>query len=276
VTAPVEPDQPAILGYLPEAYRTGGGVLADFLGPVQAMYDQLGAAIGGLPGLFDPATTPPPQLPYPGADPAAFLAYLAGWLAIPLRPDKPVDWTRTYLARAIELAAERGTYPGVAALLRAWLRGELLAPAEGMPAGRAPLVLTDLAAPVNGVDSPFQLGVQSLLGVHTVLAPAPRGFFVADLVADPAVPDLHTPTGVDAMVRSATALLDAEKPANSYYQLRLRGRTMQLAPADPAAARPGECYAQLPDPAADPPVPGSTLLWDGPWVSGGAPTSYDF
>ncbi len=265
------PDQPPILDYLPQAYRTGGGVLAGFLAPVQAMFDQLGTAVSGLPDLFDPATTPPPQLPYRGADPDDFLGYLASWLAIGLRADKPVDWNRGYLRRAIELAAERGTFAGVDGLLRAWLRGDLLD-----PPGRELLVLTDLAAPVNGVDTPFQLGVQSLLGVQTVLGPAPPRFFVADLVVDPAVPDLRSPAGLDALARSARALLDAEKPAGSYYQLRVRGRTMQLAPADPAAWRPGESYAQLPDPAADPPVAGTSLLCDGPWVYGGSPTPYDF
>jgi hypothetical protein len=116
--------------------------------------------------------------------------------------------------------------------------------------------------------------VQSLLGVQTVLGEGPPHFFVADLVVDPAVPDLHDPVGLDALQRSARALLDAEKPAQTYYELRLRGRTMQLAPADPAAARPGEIYAQLEDRLATPPVTGTALLWDDPWVYGGSPAPF--
>lgn len=273
---PAPPQPPRIIEYLPETYRGSGGPLGDFLAPIEAMFDELRAAVtgagdgtGGLPDLFDPAATPPAQLPYRGGDPFAFLDYLAGWLAIPLRPEKPVDWNRRYLRRAIELAAARGTVPGVEGLLRAWLQGDLLE-----PPGRELLVLTDLAAPLNGVDAPFQLGVQSLLGVQTVLDEAPPHLFVADLVVDPTVPDLHNPVGLDALQQSARALLDAEKPADSYYQLRLRGRTMQLAPADLAAARPGEIYAQLEDRSATPPVSGTALLWDDPWVYGGSPAPF--
>lgn len=267
-----DPTQPWIVDHLPEAYRSSGGVLADFLAPIGAVLDELRTAVagsgdgtGGLPDLFDPATTPPAQLRYRDGDPFAFLDYLAGWLAIPLRPDKPAQWNRAYLRRAIELAAARGTFAGVDGLLRAWLHGDLLE-----PPGRELLVLTDLAAPINGVDGPFQLGVQSLLGVQTVLGEAPAHFFVADLVVDPTVRDLHDPVGLDALQRSARALLDAEKPAGTYYQLRLRGRTMQLAPADPADARPGEIYAQL----EGPPVTGTALLWDDPWVYGGSPDPF--
>ncbi|MDN3354887.1 hypothetical protein [Actinomadura sp. DC4] len=262
--------EPWILRYLPEAYRTDE-LLGAFLGPVQAVFDELRASIsgpgdgtGGLPELFDPATTPPAELLHHGGDDFAFLDYLASWQAIPLRPEKPVEWNRRYLARAIALAGVRGTLAGVDGLLRAWLEGDLLS-----SPGSEPLVITDLASPVNGVDSPFQLGVQSLLGVHTVLGEPPAHFFVADLIVAPDVRDLRDPVGLDALQRSARTLLDAEKPAHSHYELRVRGSSMQLAPADPAGDRPGEIYAQLEDRAADPPVTGTALLWDEPWVFGG-------
>jgi phage tail-like protein len=262
--------EPWILRYLPEAYR-GDDLLAAFLGPVQAVFDELRASVtgpgdgtGGLPDLFDPATTPPAQLRHHGGDDFAFLDYLASWRAIPLRPEKPVEWNRRYLARAIALAGVRGTLAGVDGLLRAWLDGDLLD-----PPGRELLVITDLASPVNGVDSPFQLGVQSLLGVHTVLGEPSAHFFVADLVIAPDVRDLRDPVGLDALQRAARTLLDAEKPAYTYYELRVRGRPMQLAPADPAEHRPGEIYAQLEDRAADPPVSGTALLWDEPGVFAG-------
>jgi hypothetical protein len=275
------PARRRVLDYLPEVYRTDGGVLEAFLAPVQEMFDELSDVVvgtggaGGLPDLFAPAATPPTELAHRGGEPYDFLVHLAGWLAIPLRPEKPVGWNRTYLARAIELADRRGTLPAVTGLLRAWLDGDL----QDGPDGRPTLVLTDLAGPVNGVDTAFQLGVHGLLGVETVLGEGPAHFFVADLVVDPQVPDLRNPVGLDALQRSARALLDAEKPADSYYELRVRGRTMQLAPADPADARPGETYAQLEGPAIGPPadrpaVVGTTLLWDEPWVFGGTPAPF--
>jgi hypothetical protein len=49
---------------------------------------------------------------------------------------------------------------------------------------------------------------------------------------------------------------------------------MQLAPADPATVRPGEVYAQLEDRLATPPVTGTALLWDDPWVYGGSPAPF--
>jgi phage tail-like protein len=272
------PAAPSILDYLPEAYRSGGGVLAAFLAPIQEMFAELdravsgsGAGAGGLPDLFDPAATPPAELPYRGADPLGFLGYLAGWLAIPLRPEKPADWNRRYLLRAIELAALRGTLSGVDGLLRAWLAGDLLE----APGAEPLLVLTDLIPATNGVDTAFQLDAHSLLGVQTVLGEGPPNFFVTDLIVDPTVRDLHDPVGLDALQRSARSLLDAEKPADTYYQLRLRGRTMQLAPADPADGRPTETYAQLEDRSTDPPVVGTTLLWDEPWRFGGSPSPFD-
>lgn len=269
----------SIVDYLPETYRAGGGVLAEFLAPIQQLFDELDRAIsgtgpdgsGGLPDLVDPAATPPAGLTHPGGSPQAFLMHLASWLAIPLRPDKPVDWNRRYLQRAIELADQRGTLSGVDGLLRAWLAGEVLEP----PAAQPVSLVTDLLPATNGVDTVFQLDGHARLGVDTVLGLGPPDFFVADLVVDPTVRDLRDPVGLDALQRSARALLDAEKPAATYYELRVRGRTMQLAPADPADARPGEAYAQLEDRSADPPVVGTTLLWGSPWVFGGTPSFMD-
>ena len=52
-------------------------------------------------------------------------------------------------------------------------------------------------------------------------------------------------------------LLDAEKPAYTYYQLRVRAHTMQLAPLRRCDERKEEIYAQVGE---------TTLLWDEPWV----------
>ncbi|MEK7995425.1 MAG: hypothetical protein AAB403_16615, partial [Planctomycetota bacterium] len=62
---------------------------------------------------------------------------------------------------------------------------------------------------------------------------------------------------LDAFQRAARYLLDIEKPAHSYYQLRVRAHTMQLAPGEDAGRVKGEVYAQ---------VGLTTLLWEEPWV----------
>ena len=90
--------------------------------------------------------------------------------------------------------------------------------------------------------------------MNTVLGEGPPFFFIADLITDPAVRDLRNPNGLDIFQRAARLLLDAEKPAYTYYQLRVRAHTMQLAP--PAGVA-GEMYAQVGE---------TTLLWDEPWV----------
>jgi hypothetical protein len=70
------------------------------------------------------------------------------------------------------------------------------------------------------------------------------------------VRDLLKPVGLHALQQAAWFLLDTEKPAHTYSQLRVRAHSMQLAPpsVDEIA---GGVDAQLGN---------TTLLWDEPWV----------
>ncbi len=235
--------------------------LRRFLEPLETLFEQVEAEIegradlasGGIPDLFSPDTTPPPQFanrPQPGAGDSAFLAYLADWLALPLRPEKSVDWNRQFFKTAILLFSQRSTLPGIEGMLRAWLKGELL---EGAP---APLVVSDLASTQTDADTVFQLGVTATLGVDTVMGEGPPFLFVADLVTDPTVAALRTPAGLDVMQKAARFMLDSEKPAHTYYELRLRARTMQLPPSNQISID-GEPGAQ---------IGATTLLWQDPWV----------
>ena len=136
------------------------------------------------------------------------------------------------------------------ALLRAWLKDELMETAPPL------LILTDLTRVHTDVDAVFQLGVTATLGMDTVLGEGPPFFFIADLITDPTVRELRRPVGLDVFQRAARFLLDAEKPAYTYYQLRVRAHTMQLAPPQGNEVD-GEVYAQVGE---------TTLLWDGLWV----------
>lgn len=265
--------------HLPEVFRAdeeqGVSFLSRFLQTFEALFEALEGEIegtlnrtsGGIPDLFDPATTPPPQFTHRPQPDFAYLNYLARWIALPLRPEKPLSFNREFFKAAIPLYPKRGTLPGMDALLRAWLKGDLL---ETDPPDPTLLILTDLTRVYNEVDTIFQLAPGNVadrrpneiyvqLGVNTVLGEGPPFFFVADLIIDPTVRELRNPVGLDIFQRAARFLLDTEKPAHTYYQLRVRAHTMQLAPAEPAPTEEG-----FPFPYAQ--IGVTTLLWEEPWV----------
>jgi hypothetical protein len=219
---------------------------------------------GGIPDLFNPDTTPPPQFrhrPQPDTD---YLNYVASWIALPLRAEKSVGFNRAFFDAAIPLYPQRSTLIGLEKLLRAWLKGDLL---ENSPTDPPLLIMTDLTRTYNDVDTIFQLAPEEASGrvpgeayaqlsVNTVLGEGAPFFFMVDLITDPRVRELRNPVGLDVFQRAARFLLDAEKPAYTYYQLRVRAHTMQLAP--PLGEEvDGEIYAQVGE---------TTLLWDEPWV----------
>jgi len=248
--------------YLPEVFRAdevaGVSFFSRFLKAFEALFEELEGEIeglpdlssGGIPDLFDPDITPPPQFQHRLQPDFDYLNFLAGWIALPLRAEKPTAFNRTFFNTAIPLYKERSTLPGLDALLRAWLNSDLLEVTPSL------LILTDLTRAHTDVDAIFQLGETATLGVDTALGEGPPFFFVADLITNPAVPELRNPAGLDVLQRAARFLLDAEKPAHTYYQLRIRAHTMQLAPP-PGSEVAGEVYAQLGE---------TTLLWESPWI----------
>ncbi len=223
--------------------------------------DTLEVHAGGIPDLFGAETTRPPQFPYAEGSAAEHLAYLASWIALSLREDRPEAFNRPYLRFAIPRTARRSTVGEIDALLRRWLEGELW---ETTP---PPVIVTDLGRRLNEVDTVFELpefdntgklvSGRATLGVDTVLGEGPPHLFIVDLVTDPGNAELRAPAGLGAILRAARTLLDAEKPAHTRYQLRLRAHTMQLAPDGVTSGGPTEVFAQLGE---------TTLLWDEPLV----------
>ncbi|HZT32873.1 MAG TPA: hypothetical protein VFA33_23505 [Bryobacteraceae bacterium] len=246
--------------YLPAVFRadevSGVSFLSRFLQAFEELFEELEAEIegqadgsgGGIPSLFDPAVTPPPEFQHLPQPPIDYLAYLASWIALPLREDKDLDWNRRFFQAAIGLYAPRSTLAGMEALLQAWLRDDLLD--LGLP------LLNDLARAYNGVDTILQLDVSAQLDFGTVLGEGPPFFFLADLTADPATLALRQPGGLDNLQRQARRLLDLEKPAHTYYELRLRALPMQLA-APGETEIGGRPAAQLDETA---------LIWDEPLI----------
>ena len=184
-----------------------------------------------------------------------FLNFLASWIGLPLRADlirragesdvngqpparydrRKARWNRHLVRTAVGIYPQRGTRAGVEGMLRAWLKDDLV---EGG------VIVTDLLRRHTDIDAIFQLGVRATLGVDTVLGEGPPFFFIADLTADPSVRGLRNPAGIDVFLREARFILDRETPAHTYYQLRVRATTMQLAPS-PGQEVAGEIYAQL-------------------------------
>lgn len=250
--------------YLPEVFRAdevnGVNFLRCFLQAFETLFEGLqgevegapGGASGGIPDLFDPDKTPPPQFQNRPQPPFDYLNYLASWIGLPLRAEKPVAWNRRFFKIAFSLHQQRGSLPGLDAILRAWLKDDLMETSPPL------LILTDLTRAHTDVNAVLQLGVTATVGVDTVLGEGAPFFFIADLITDPAAPELRQPKGLDVFQQAARSLLDFDRPAHTYYQLRVRAHSMQLAPAEaaPVGGFPF-LFAQ---------TGMTTLLWEEPWV----------
>jgi hypothetical protein len=236
---------------------------------------------GGLPDLFNPDLTPPPQFArrlhldeYRTEPDSAFLNFLASWIGLPLRDElipragetdlhdqlqlndpgyerRRARWNRHLMRTAVGLYPRRGTRAGIEGMLRAWLKDDLL---------EEHVIVSDLSRDYTDIDAVFQLGVRARLGVDTVLGEGPPFFFIVDLTPDPTVRGLRDPAGIDVFLREARYILETETPAHTYYELRVRVSTMQLAPPI-GSERTGEIYAQLGE---------TTQLWDQPAVYRGS------
>lgn len=225
---------------------------ASFVNALEAG-DTLDLHPGGIPDLFNPDTTPPPQFIHRSLsefEKFEFLNYLASWIGLPLRPEKSVDWNREFFKTAIAFYSRRGTLPGLEALLRAWLKDDLLETEPPL------LIMTDLTRSHTDVDTVWQIGETATLGVDTQLGEGPPFFFIVDVIANSTELDFRNPVGLDTFQRTVRFLLDAEKPAHTYYQLRVRSHTMQLPEPEQTTidGRPGARIGE------------TTLLWGEPWV----------
>jgi hypothetical protein len=256
-------------------------VLERFLRPLESVFNELqdeiegppttaGTTGNGLLDLLEVDRTPPDTLSTLHVEAAdefvmACLTFLGGWLGIPVRPPpaRTVAWNRDFIRRAIQLLPLHGTLPGIDQILRAWLSGDIV---DDQQAGGPVLVVTDLRSPLNLGPSAFCLGLTSTLGVDTVVGEGPPSYLIVDVMTLPEVRLLRHPVGVDGLRRSALFILEDERPLHVHGELRIRGRTMRLAPpGDPKTWDTPEVYAQLEEPSPKEPY-GTALLWDEPLV----------
>lgn len=143
--------------------------------------------LAGVQRYFDPG----PELPEPLRAPPEFLAWLAGWVALTLRADLDELRQRDFIARAVSLYRLRGTKQGLEEAIR---------------------IYTRLGVTINELNTSFQVGVHSTIGVDTLLGGGgPHYFRVL----------IRVPTPEPELLRQyrqvVTDIIDMEKPAHTYY-----------------------------------------------------------
>lgn len=124
--------------------------------------------------------------------PEEFLPWLAGWVGLSLRANWDVDTTRGFIAEIVPLYRKRGTVAGLKRMLEIYLR----------PLGDT--VTRDDVAIFDGFAEPAH-------------------FFQVQLTLSDA-----DPTRLRATQEIARAIIDQEKPAHTFYALRVVIPTMRL------------------------------------------------
>jgi hypothetical protein len=123
-------------------------------------------------------------------------------VALTLRADLDELRQREFIARAVALYRLRGTKQGLEEFVR---------------------IYTRLGATVDELNTPFQIGVHSTIGVDTLLdGGAPHFFRVLIRLPTPEPEQLRRQRQV------TTAIIDLEKPAHTYYELDVETPTLQI------------------------------------------------
>lgn len=134
-----------------------------------------------------------------------FLRWLAGWVALSLRADWTPEQQRQFIAKIVPLYRRRGTKENLVKLLKIYA-GEDSDPQVTEP-----------------VDTPFQIGVHSQLGVDTQIGGAIPHYFQVSVKLPR--PDFELLKRQDDIV---SALVDLQKPAHTYYDLTILYETLQI------------------------------------------------
>jgi phage tail-like protein len=207
-----------VSGYLeclPAIFRQDA-FLGRFLLAFEKTLGELEKQLDGIHQTFDPEKTP-----------AEFLEWLSGWVALSLRADLNDERRRDFIAEAVPLYRLRGTKPGLERLIQ---------------------IYTALPPVIHELNTPFQIGVPSTLGVDTMLDRGAPHFFkvtirlgapnpderkrmveVARAIIDGEKPaHTHYPEERKRMVEVARAIIDSEKPAHTHYVLEVETPILQI------------------------------------------------
>lgn len=134
--------------------------------------------------------------------PAEFLDWLSTWVALALRADVDEELQRDLIAKSVWLYRMRGTRRGLEELIR---------------------VYTRMGVTITEFRAVFQLDVTSRLDVDTILGGGtPHYFHVRVLLPQATAAELRARR---ALLR---AIIDAEKPAHTFYKLEIDFPTLQI------------------------------------------------
>ena len=183
------PGTPAFLGRFLLAFEQ---ILLGLDGGEGEPQQGLDEIITHLPTLFDPERTR-----------GDFLQWLASWAALSLRADWTLDQQRGFLAKIVPLYRGRGTKDNLAELLKIYT-------------GLDPVI-------TEGADSPFQIGLNSTIGVDTQIGGAvPHRFSVTVNMPEP------DQSQIGRQRQIVVALIELQKPAHTTYDLTIAHDTMQI------------------------------------------------
>jgi phage tail-like protein len=197
---PTEAGQPPFLGRFLLAFEeilTGRGQAE---AGIEEILDGIPGRLAGVQRYFEPG--PGGAVPDGQRAPRAFLEWLSGWVALALRADIDEPQQRQLIARAASLYRLRGTREGLAAMLSIY------------------------ALPNPDIEefaTAFQIGVSSTIGKDTQLDGGPAHFFRVTIRLPN--PDLNE---FARQREIATAIIDMEKPAHTYYELRVETPALQI------------------------------------------------
>ena len=135
--------------------------------------------------------------------PSDFVPWLAGWMALMLRDDWEEEKKRRLLSRIMSLYRIRGTKKALEEYIRIYV-------VEG-------------GVEITEVVAPLQIGVTSTIGKDTYIGGGPPHFFSITVTLPE--PDLDLMARREQAVR---AIIDLEKPAHTYYELKTIVPTLQI------------------------------------------------
>jgi len=134
-----------------------------------------------------------------------FLRWLAGWVALSLREDWHTREQRDLIGAIVSVYPVRGTRSGLEKSLRIY-------------------VGADVAISITELLTPFQVGESSTVGVTTLVGSGRPHYFKVHM---------NVPVPNPALLKQKTeiikAILNLEKPAHTYYSLKIEVPSMRIA-----------------------------------------------
>lgn len=163
--------------------------------------------LAGVQRYFDPGARLPDGIeinPLQYA-PAEFLPWLASWVALTLRSDWKEDQKRRFISRIVPLYQQRGTKKGLKELLCAY---------TGLPSE---------SVEIYELTQALQVGKTATVGIDTAIGGGLPYYFIVRMSLP--ISNFDDRSRQEQIARS---IIDQEKPAHTYYDLRVEFPTIQV------------------------------------------------